>query len=103
MQANLKVKRFDPADEGGKTWWQEYKVDVHPDSTVLDSLIQIREQEDGTLALRCDTPLHNTSEGVRCAACITVFSFYFSFWLKKIQNPLKTPSKFSSFGRFGYF
>ena len=53
MQANLKVKRFDPADEGGKTWWQEYKVDVHPDSTVLDSLIHIREQEDGTLALRC--------------------------------------------------
>lgn len=53
MQANLKVKRFDPADEGGKTWWQEYKVDVHPDSTVLDSLIQIREQDDGTLALRC--------------------------------------------------
>ena len=53
MQANLKVRRFDPADEGGKTWWQEYKVDVHPDSTVLDSLIHIREQEDGTLALRC--------------------------------------------------
>ena len=53
MQVNLKVKRFDPADSGGKTWWQEYKVDVHPDSTVLDALIQVREQEDGTLAMRC--------------------------------------------------
>jgi succinate dehydrogenase / fumarate reductase iron-sulfur subunit len=53
MQVDLKIKRFDPADSGGKTWWQEYKVDVHPDSTVLDALIQVREQEDGTLAMRC--------------------------------------------------
>ncbi|MCZ6539344.1 MAG: succinate dehydrogenase/fumarate reductase iron-sulfur subunit [Chloroflexi bacterium] len=53
MQVSLKVKRFDPADSGGKTWWQEYDVDVHPDSTVLDSLIQVREHVDGTLALRC--------------------------------------------------
>ena len=53
MQVNLKIKRFDPADSGGKTWWQEYEVDVHPDSTVLDALIQVREHVDGTLAMRC--------------------------------------------------
>ncbi len=53
MQVNLKIKRFDPTDSWGKTWWQEYEVDVHPDSTVLDALIEVREQEDGTLAMRC--------------------------------------------------
>ena len=53
MQVGLKVKRFDPTDSGGKTWWQEYEVDVHPDSTVLDALIQVREHVDGTLAMRC--------------------------------------------------
>ena len=51
MKVDLRVKRFDPADSGGKTWWQKYEVDVHPDSTVLDSLIMVREQVDGTLAL----------------------------------------------------
>lgn len=53
MLVGLKVKRFDPAESGGKTWFQDYEIDVHPDSTVLDSLIHIREQVDGTLALRC--------------------------------------------------
>ncbi|MCZ6539478.1 MAG: 2Fe-2S iron-sulfur cluster-binding protein, partial [Chloroflexi bacterium] len=53
MQVDLKVKRFDPADSGGRTWWQEYEVDVHPDSTVLDALIEVREHVDGTLAMRC--------------------------------------------------
>ena len=25
MQVNLKIKRFDPTDSGGKTWWQEFE------------------------------------------------------------------------------
>ena len=53
MIVDLKIKRFDPSDSGGKTWWQEYSVDIHKDSTVLDALIQVREYEDTSLALRC--------------------------------------------------
>ena len=53
MQANLRVKRYDPESKGEKSWYQEYSIDVHPDSTVLDVLIQLREETDGTLALRC--------------------------------------------------
>ena len=45
MIVDLKIKRFDPSDSGGKTWWQEYSVDIHKDSTVLDALIQVREYE----------------------------------------------------------
>ena len=53
MNVNLKVKRFDP-DQGSKTnWWQEYSVDIHQDSTILDALIHVREYEDPSLALRC--------------------------------------------------
>jgi len=53
MNVNLKVKRFDPSDASKNTWWQEYQIDIHQDSTVLDALIHIREYEDTSLALRC--------------------------------------------------
>ena len=53
MNVNLKVKRFDPEDPESQTLWQEYKIDVHQDSTVLDALIHVREHEDTSLALRC--------------------------------------------------
>ena len=53
MNVNLKVKRFDPGDPESETLWQEYKIDVHQDSTVLDALIHVREHEDTSIALRC--------------------------------------------------
>ena len=53
MQANLKVRRFNPGEPGAQPRFQEYSIDVHPDSTILDALIQVREEVDGTLALRC--------------------------------------------------
>jgi succinate dehydrogenase / fumarate reductase iron-sulfur subunit len=53
MQANLKVRRFDSGEPGAQPRFQEYSIDVHPDSTILDALIQVREEVDGTLALRC--------------------------------------------------
>lgn len=54
MQAKLKVSRYDPETMGrGQQRWDEFELDVHPNATVLDALIQIREEVDGTLALRC--------------------------------------------------
>jgi len=53
MNVNLKVKRFDPGDSDRENWWQEYNIDIHEDSTVLDALIYVREYEDTSLALRC--------------------------------------------------
>ena len=53
MQANLRVKRYDPEQPGAKSYYQEYTLEIHPDSTVLDTLIQVREEMDGSLALRC--------------------------------------------------
>ena len=53
MLTNLKVKRANPGEAGSQPHFQEYSLDIHPDSTVLDALIQVREEIDGTLALRC--------------------------------------------------
>jgi succinate dehydrogenase / fumarate reductase iron-sulfur subunit len=53
MNINLKVKRFDPNKTKNKNWWQEYKIDIHKDSTVLDALIYVREHNDTSLTLRC--------------------------------------------------
>ncbi len=53
MQTNLKVKRQDPEANGSQPHFQEYSIDIHPDSTILDALIYVREEVDGTLALRC--------------------------------------------------
>ena len=66
----LKIKRFDPADSGGKTWWQEYSVDIHKDSTVLDALIEVREYEDPTP--RDDG---NNKHGTRCAGEVAAVAF----------------------------
>jgi succinate dehydrogenase / fumarate reductase, iron-sulfur subunit len=52
MEVKLKVKRFDP--EGDAEYkYQHYTVDMPENATVLDTLIEVREYQDGTLALRC--------------------------------------------------
>lgn len=55
MKTNLKIRRFNPETDspGATPRYQEYSLDVHPASTVLDVLIDIREKLDGTLTLRC--------------------------------------------------
>jgi len=52
LEAQIKVKRFNPENES-ESFFQEYSIDVTEDSTILDGLIKIREEIDGTLALRC--------------------------------------------------
>ena len=53
MIVTLNVKRYDPEKSKDNTWYQEYKMDIHQSSTVLDALIHVREEIDGTLGLRC--------------------------------------------------
>ena len=53
MKVQLKVRRFDPERDGGRTYFQEYSLEVEDYFTVLDTLIRVREEVDETLALRC--------------------------------------------------
>ena len=53
MDVTLSVKRFDPDSDRPASYFQEYPLEVDGSATVLDGLIKIREEIDGTLALRC--------------------------------------------------
>lgn len=52
----LKVRRFQPeAEEEDKrgAYWDEFDVELDPTLSVLDGLLQARDGQDGTLAVRC--------------------------------------------------
>jgi succinate dehydrogenase / fumarate reductase iron-sulfur subunit len=53
MEVTLTVRRYSPDDKERPTWWQDYTVDVERTASVLDALIKVREEVDGSLALRC--------------------------------------------------
>ncbi len=48
----LKVRRYQP-ENGGGPFWEEFKVDLDPDLSVLDGILQAKDRDDGTLAVRC--------------------------------------------------
>ena len=53
MEATLKVKRFNPEVDAPQPYWQDFSVEMESTATVLDALIKVRDEVDGTLALRC--------------------------------------------------
>ena len=53
MEVTLKVRRFNPESESKEPYFQEYNLEVEEYVTVLDALIKVREEVDGSLALRC--------------------------------------------------
>ena len=53
MDVKVNVKRYDPDSGAPASYWQEFSLAVPETATVLDALIQIREETDGTLSLRC--------------------------------------------------
>jgi succinate dehydrogenase / fumarate reductase iron-sulfur subunit len=48
----LKVRRYQPETREGP-YWEEFKVNLDPDLSVLDGLLQVRDSQDGTLVVRC--------------------------------------------------
>jgi len=53
MEVKISVKRFNPDVDRPAAYYQEYELELDESSTVLDGLIKLREEVDGTLALRC--------------------------------------------------
>lgn len=51
MQVTLQVRRSVPESQTSR--WQEYTTELPAYGTVLDGLLQVREEQDGTLAMRC--------------------------------------------------
>jgi succinate dehydrogenase / fumarate reductase iron-sulfur subunit len=48
----IKVRRFQP-ESGEGPYWEEFNVDLDPSLSVLDGLLQAKDNEDGSLAVRC--------------------------------------------------
>ncbi len=48
----LKIRRFQP-ESGRGPFWEEFKVELEESLSVLDGILQARDREDGTLAVRC--------------------------------------------------
>lgn len=48
----IKVRRFQP-ESGQGPYWEEFDVDLDPSLSVLDGLLQAKDRDDGSLAVRC--------------------------------------------------
>jgi succinate dehydrogenase / fumarate reductase iron-sulfur subunit len=48
----LKVRRFDP-ESGEPAYWEQFEVELDPERSVLDGILQVRNDQDGSLAIRC--------------------------------------------------
>jgi succinate dehydrogenase / fumarate reductase iron-sulfur subunit len=48
----IKVRRFQP-ESGEGPYWEQFNVDLEPSLSVLDGLLQAKDNEDGSLAVRC--------------------------------------------------
>ncbi len=48
----LKIRRFDP-ESGEPAYWVDYGVELPPERSVLDGILQIKDREDASLAIRC--------------------------------------------------
>ena len=82
MDVTIRVKRQDPeaGDERRLPYWQEYPVTIADNATVLDALIQIREDDDGTLSLRC------SCRSAICGSCAVRINGHAGLACKTIAN-----------------
>jgi succinate dehydrogenase / fumarate reductase iron-sulfur subunit len=48
----LKVRRYDP-ESGQPAYWQDFGVELDPERSVLDGILQVKDREDASLAIRC--------------------------------------------------
>jgi succinate dehydrogenase / fumarate reductase iron-sulfur subunit len=48
----LKVRRYDP-ESGQPAYWHDYEVELDPERSVLDGILQVKDREDASLAIRC--------------------------------------------------
>lgn len=53
MDVTLTVRRFNPDAKSPASYFQKYRVEIDDSAMVLDALIKVREETDGSLALRC--------------------------------------------------
>src|SRR5919206_3453902 len=58
----LKIRRYDP-ESGNPAYWQEFGVDLDPERSVLDAILQAKDREDGSIGIRC------SCQAAICGSC----------------------------------
>ena len=48
----LKIRRFDP-ESGEPAYWADYQVELPPERSVLDAILQVKDREDASIGIRC--------------------------------------------------
>jgi succinate dehydrogenase / fumarate reductase, iron-sulfur subunit len=48
----LKIRRFDP-ESGEPAYWGDYDVELPPERSVLDGILQVKDREDASIGIRC--------------------------------------------------
>jgi succinate dehydrogenase / fumarate reductase iron-sulfur subunit len=48
----LKIRRFDP-ESGQPAYWGDYDVDLPPERSVLDGILQVKDRQDASIGIRC--------------------------------------------------
>ena len=48
----LRIRRFDP-QSGEAAFWDEHTVDMPETQSVLDAILNIRDEKDGSIGIRC--------------------------------------------------
>jgi len=48
----LKIRRYDP-ETGAAPYWDEHTVDLEPHRSVLEGILQARNENDGSIGVRC--------------------------------------------------
>ncbi len=48
----LRIRRFDP-QSGEAAYWDDHKVDMPETQSVLDAILKIRDEQDGSVGIRC--------------------------------------------------
>jgi len=58
----LKLRRYDP-ESGNPPYWEEFDIDLAPERSVLDAILQARNDQDGSIGIRC------SCQAAICGSC----------------------------------
>jgi succinate dehydrogenase / fumarate reductase iron-sulfur subunit len=58
----LKLRRFDP-ESGNAPYWENFEIDLPPERSVLDGILQARNDQDGSIGIRC------SCQAAICGSC----------------------------------
>jgi succinate dehydrogenase / fumarate reductase, iron-sulfur subunit len=58
----LKIRRYNP-ESGQTAYWQNFTVDLAPERSVLDGILQARNDQDGSIGIRC------SCQAAICGSC----------------------------------